>query len=302
MIYRDALNALYAFGGIYAAGVLGWSIIEIGIFGIVAAITGAVGAWFGGGAWTQRFGPKPVVILVCIALFCRCLLAHHLDDADRVLFVSVGPRHASILPDVVFYVAGALIGAAGGSIQAASRTLLVDQVPRARCRQGLWPLCAVGTGDGLHRAAGDRLDDGDLRAASAIGVTPIIALFCHRRPAAALRDSARLSGPVATCRRTGPDRPHLRLPSVPEMAHAGEHHGDAGLVGGRDHLVVAHRAARLDHRRRAGLDRGQQPVGEGKERVGGDDRAPGQRFVQTGALAASSAFRRRCAMESTRLI
>ncbi len=40
MFYRDALNALYAFGGIYAAGVLGWSIIQIGIFGILANLTG----------------------------------------------------------------------------------------------------------------------------------------------------------------------------------------------------------------------------------------------------------------------
>ena len=41
MFYRDALNGLYAFGGIYAAGVLGWSIVQIGIFGIIAAITAA---------------------------------------------------------------------------------------------------------------------------------------------------------------------------------------------------------------------------------------------------------------------
>ena len=48
MFYRDALNALYAFGGIYAAGVLGWSIIQIGVFGILANLTGALGAWMGG--------------------------------------------------------------------------------------------------------------------------------------------------------------------------------------------------------------------------------------------------------------
>ena len=35
LFYRDALNALYGFGGVYASGVLGWSIIQIGIFGIV---------------------------------------------------------------------------------------------------------------------------------------------------------------------------------------------------------------------------------------------------------------------------
>src|SRR5262249_5672839 len=36
--------------------------------------------------------------------------------------------------------------------------------------------------------------------------------------------------------------------SVPEVAVAGEDHGEALVVGGLDHLVVAHRAAGLDHR------------------------------------------------------
>jgi hypothetical protein len=34
---------------------------------------------------------------------------------------------------------------------------------------------------------------------------------------------------------------------MPEVAHQGEHHGEAGSVGGFDHLVVAHRPAGLDH-------------------------------------------------------
>ncbi|WP_372837408.1 MFS transporter, partial [Puniceibacterium confluentis] len=41
MFYRDALNGMYAFGGIYAAGVLGWSVVDVGIFGILAIIAGA---------------------------------------------------------------------------------------------------------------------------------------------------------------------------------------------------------------------------------------------------------------------
>ncbi|MEL6516282.1 MAG: MFS transporter, partial [Pseudomonadota bacterium] len=36
MFYRDALNGMYTFGGIYAAGVLGWSVVDVGIFGIRA--------------------------------------------------------------------------------------------------------------------------------------------------------------------------------------------------------------------------------------------------------------------------
>jgi len=34
---------------------------------------------------------------------------------------------------------------------------------------------------------------------------------------------------------------------MPEMPHAGEDHGEAGLVCRRDHLIIPHRAAGLDH-------------------------------------------------------
>ncbi|MFY9238247.1 MAG: MFS transporter, partial [Roseovarius sp.] len=42
MFYRDALNGMYVFGGIYAAGVLEWSVVDTGIFGIIAILSGTV--------------------------------------------------------------------------------------------------------------------------------------------------------------------------------------------------------------------------------------------------------------------
>jgi MFS transporter, UMF1 family len=57
MIYADGLIALFAFGGIYAAGVFGWRTTEIGIFGILLTITGTIGA-FAGGRLDDRLGPK----------------------------------------------------------------------------------------------------------------------------------------------------------------------------------------------------------------------------------------------------
>ncbi|MEO0989812.1 MAG: MFS transporter, partial [Pseudomonadota bacterium] len=67
MFYRDALNGFYAFGGIYAAGVLGWSVVDVGIFGIVAIIASAIFAWLGGRA-DSAFGPKPVIVLSVLIL------------------------------------------------------------------------------------------------------------------------------------------------------------------------------------------------------------------------------------------
>lgn len=185
MFYRDALNALYAFGGIYAAGVLGWTIIQIGIFGILANITGAAGAWLGGIA-DQRYGPKTVVSWSIVVLTFCCLLVISTTQTE-VLFVTVaGAAGDSGLPDIVFYIAGALIGAAGGAIQAASRTLLVDQVEREKVTEafGLYALSgkattfigplaiAFATGFFASEAFGLSTQD-----AQRLGVTPIIVLF-----------------------------------------------------------------------------------------------------------------------------
>lgn len=185
MFYRDALNALYAFGGIYAAGVLGWSIIQIGIFGILANITGAAGAWLGGRA-DQRYGSKVVVSWSILILTFCCLLVISTTQT-QVLFVTVADAAGgSGLPDITFYVAGALIGAAGGSIQAASRTLLVDQVDRDKVTEafGLYALSgkattfigplaiAFATAFFASEAFGLSTQD-----AQRLGVTPIIVLF-----------------------------------------------------------------------------------------------------------------------------
>lgn len=123
MIYRDALAALFTFGGIYAAGVLGWGLFQLGVFGIVAAGTGALGAWLGGRA-DRAFGPRPVIVWTIWLLILVCLIVLTTSRAS-VLFLPV--PETSRLPDIVFFLAGALLGAAAGALQAASRTLLVHQ-------------------------------------------------------------------------------------------------------------------------------------------------------------------------------
>lgn len=182
MFYRDALNALYAFGGIYAAGILDWSIVEIGLFGILANVTGALGAWAGGRA-DQAYGPKFVVnVSILILILCSLLVIS--TTRTEVLFVEVG--EGSRLPDMLFYAAGALIGAAGGSIQAASRTLLVDQVPRTEVTEafGLYALSGKATtfiGPLSVAAATAWFSSGAFALspndAQRLGVTPILVLF-----------------------------------------------------------------------------------------------------------------------------
>ncbi|HHB81214.1 MAG TPA: MFS transporter, partial [Aliiroseovarius sp.] len=67
LFYRDALNGLYTFGGIYALNVLDWSITQVGVFGIVGIVSAAVFAWVGGKADKAR-GPKPVIVFSIFTL------------------------------------------------------------------------------------------------------------------------------------------------------------------------------------------------------------------------------------------
>ena len=66
---------------------------------------------------------------------------------------------------------------------------------------------------------------------------------------------------------------HAAAKSVPEVPHGGEDHCQTGIVGGLDHIVVADRAARLDHRGRSGFGGGEQAVGEGEKGIAGHCRS-----------------------------
>ena len=143
MLYRDALNGFYAFGGIYAAGVLEWSITSIGIFGIVTLITGALFAWLGGRA-DDRFGPRRV-IWIAVVVLAGAAASALMISRDHVFGMLVD--ESSALPDIAFYLIGGVIGAAGGTLQAASRTLLVRQArPGAMAEAfGLYALAGKAT-------------------------------------------------------------------------------------------------------------------------------------------------------------
>ena len=172
MFYRDALNGMYVFGGIYAAGVLGWSVTNVGIFGIIAAMTGAIFAWLGG-KLDSHLGPKPVIILN-VVLLTAVAIAVVFVSRDSVFGVPVGPE--SILPDIGFYILGALIGAGGGSLQSSSRTMMVRQAEPGRMTEafGLYALAGKATSFIAPLSIGVVTD---LTGSQQLGVTPLIVLF-----------------------------------------------------------------------------------------------------------------------------
>ncbi len=172
MFYRDALNGMYTFGGIYAAGVLNWSIMQIGIFGITAALSGALFTWIGGYA-DRAFGPKPVIVANCLVLIGTAILIVNLTPGS---VFGVTLAEGSSLPDQLFYVAGILIGAAGGALQSASRNMLTRQGNPERMTEafGLYALSGKATtfvAPALIAVATD------VSGSQRLGVTPLIVLF-----------------------------------------------------------------------------------------------------------------------------
>lgn len=121
LFYRDALNGLYAFGGVYASNVLGWSITLIGIFGILGALTAVVTSWLGG-RLDRTFGPKPVIVGSVLVLVAVCLV---IVGLSRDSLYGIALDESGNTADIIFFICGALIGGAGGPLQAASRTMLV---------------------------------------------------------------------------------------------------------------------------------------------------------------------------------
>lgn len=138
LFYRDALNALYGFGGVYASGVLGWEITQIGVFGVVGAVTAMIASWIGGKA-DRRFGPKPVIAFCIVVLICVCIIIVGMTRESLWGF-SLDPAGGT--SDQIFFACGALIGAAGGALQAASRTLMVRHTTPDRATEafGLYAL------------------------------------------------------------------------------------------------------------------------------------------------------------------
>ncbi|WP_397541885.1 MFS transporter [Roseovarius salis] len=172
MFYRDALNGLYGFGGTYAALVLNWSIVSVGIFGIIGVISAAVFSW-AGGRLDRRFGPKPVVVAANWGLIAVCVTV---VGMTREQVFGIPLAEGSAVPDIIFFGCGVLIGGLGGTLQAASRSLMARHTDPAAPTEsfGLYGLSGRATAfiaPGLIGLATT------LSGSARLGVSPLIMLF-----------------------------------------------------------------------------------------------------------------------------
>lgn len=151
MTYYDGLSAIFAFGGIYAAGTFGWGIATLGAFGIILSIFAAAGAFIGG--WMDdRLGSKRTILIAVVGLIIGTVASVSIT-ADTIFFVfDVVPRAPDAAPfssigEQVYLLAGVVIGISGGPAQAASRTFMARLAPASMMTEffGLYALSGKAT-------------------------------------------------------------------------------------------------------------------------------------------------------------
>lgn len=133
MAYYDGLNALFAFGGVYAAVRFGWQTTELGMFGITILIFGVPGCLAGG--WLDdRIGSRSTLLLSVSGLFLTMLGILSIGDG-KILFVvdAAFPTEGDGLfasdAELMMIGLAAALGVFAGPSQAASRSMVARLAP-----------------------------------------------------------------------------------------------------------------------------------------------------------------------------
>ena len=113
MLYSDALVAIFAVGGVFAAGIYKMTLTEVAGFGILLNLTAGLGAF--GFAWLDdRLGSRRSILFALGGLILSSLAAVLIDDRTW------------------FWVAGAAMGFFVGPVQSSSRSFVAKLAPEGQ--------------------------------------------------------------------------------------------------------------------------------------------------------------------------
>jgi len=155
MLFTDGMTALLMFGGVYAAGVMRWGVLEMLAYGILLSIFAVLGGFIGA-ALDAAVGPKRAVQIEVGGAICT-LFASLGMGREKILFLwAFDPAaHAPLwngpmfrtLPEVMYLVIGFGTAIFVTAHYASSRTLLTRLTPEGKSASffGLYALSGTVT-------------------------------------------------------------------------------------------------------------------------------------------------------------
>ncbi len=155
MLFTDGMTSLLAFGGVYAAGVMRWGVLELTAYGVLLSIFAVLGGFIGG--WMDSVvGPKRSV-QIAVGASIVCLIGQLSMGREKIFFLfPYDPaQHAPLwngpmfktLPEVLYLLVGFGTAIFVTAHYASSRTLLTRLVAPERVASffGLYALSGTVT-------------------------------------------------------------------------------------------------------------------------------------------------------------
>ena len=115
----------------------------------------------------------PVIVVSVILLAFVSLLIVSITP-QTILFIPIA--EGSPMPDVTFFIAGAVIGAAGGALQSSSRTMMTRQANPARMTEAFGLYALSGKATAFLAPALIALTS-QMTGSQRLGVSPLVGLF-----------------------------------------------------------------------------------------------------------------------------
>ncbi len=138
LFYNDGLITIFSLGGIYAVETLDFSFIEVMILGILLNISAGFGS-FVFGYLEDKIGVLQIInisLWVLIVSTILAFLAPYLDIFSDVIldvnFFNYSLYYSLTFPQLIFWIAGILIGLMIGPNQSCSRSLMSQLTPEKK--------------------------------------------------------------------------------------------------------------------------------------------------------------------------
>ena len=117
LFFNDGLITIFALGGVYAVGTLGFTFKEVMILGIVLNICAASGSFLFGYI-EDKIGVKKVINISLFVLIIATFIAYYSPETEH--------------PKEIFWIAGVLLGLMIGPNQSCSRSLMSRLTPKEK--------------------------------------------------------------------------------------------------------------------------------------------------------------------------